>query len=414
MSVDPDPTAPRGRRVAITGMGVVSALGLDAGSHMAALRAGTCGIGPLDIQDLDRLTVRIGAQVRGFDAEARYARSELSLYDRTTQLALAAAQEAMDQAAPPPDPERDLRAAVVIGEALPGMGSIDDSYRAVFQEGKNRVHPFLVPRLMASAPASFISMRHGLKGPGWSVSTACSSANHAMGQAFQMVRSGVSDFAVTGGVEAPLTFGVMKAWEGLRVMTRDVCRPFSRGRAGMALAEGAAIYVLEPLDAARARGATVLAEIVGAGMSMDAGDIVQPSADGAARAMRAALADAGLAPEDVGYVNAHGTGTAANDRTEVEALRAVFGDHAERLRISSTKSMHGHALGGAGALELAAVIMALRDGVIAPTINYAEPDPECDLDVTPNLAARAEIRAAISNSFAFGGLNAVIAARRAD
>ena len=182
----------------------------------------------------------------------------------------------------------------------------------------------------------------------------------------------------------------------------------------MALAEGAAIYVLEPLDAARARGATVLAEIVGAGMSMDAGDIVQPSADGAARAMRAALADAGLAPEDVGYVNAHGTGTAANDRTEVEALRAVFGAHAERLRISSTKSMHGHALGGAGALELAAVIMALRDGVIAPTINYAEPDPECDLDVTPNLAARAEIRAAISNSFAFGGLNAVIAARRAD
>lgn len=409
-----DASRPRGRRVVVTGMGVVSALGQDAPTHLAALAEGRCGIGPLQIEDLDRLTVKVGAQVQGFDAEARYTRSEIALYDRTTQLALVAAAEAMAQANLPVDLARDLRAAVVIGEALPGMGSIDDSYRAVFQEGKNRVHPFVVPRLMASAPASFISMKYGLKGPSWSVSTACSSANHAMGQAFQLVRSGVSDLAVTGGVEAPLTFGVMKAWEGLRVMTRDVCRPFSKGRAGMALAEGSAIYVLEPLETAQARGAVILAEIVGAGMSSDAGDIVQPSADGAARAIQGALDDAGMAPEEVGYVNAHGTGTAANDRTEVEALRAVFGAHADKLRVSSTKSMHGHALGGAGALELAAVILALRDGIVAPTINYVEADPDCDLDVTPNVAARAEIRAAISNSFAFGGLNAVIAARRVD
>ena len=402
------------RRVAVTGMGVISALGEGAAAHCRALDEGRGGIAELDIPDLDRLAIRVGAQVRGFDAAERFSRTDVALYDRTTQLALTAAREAMAQCAPELDEATALRSAVVTGTALLGMETIDDNYRQVFQEGKNRVHPFIVPRLMNSAPCSFMSMEFGLKGPAWSVSTACSSANHAIGQAFQLVRSGAADFALTGGVEAPLTFGTMKAWEGLRVMSRDVCRPFSKGRTGMVLGEGAAIFALEPLDRARARGATILAELVGFGMSADAGDIVQPSADGAARAMRAALADAGMAPDEVGYVNAHGTGTAANDRTECQAVREVFGAQADRLVISSTKSMHGHALGGAGALELVATIHALRSGVLPPTINYLEPDPDCDLDVAPNAARRAEVSAAISNSFAFGGLNAVIAARRWD
>lgn len=411
----PDPaSAPRPamRRVVVTGMGVVSALGLDAKSHCAALEEGVCGIGPLDIPDLDRLAIKVGAQIKGFDGEARFSRSQIALYDPITQYALTAAAEAMAQSGVEVSEALGLRAAVVMGTALPGMATIDANYRDVFQEGKNRVHPFIVPRLMVSAPTSHISMTYGLKGPSWSVSTACSSANHAIGQAFHLVRSGGADIAVTGGVEAPLAFGAMKAWEGLRVMTKDVCRPFSKGRTGMALGEGSAVFVLETLEAAQARGAQILAEIVGFGMSSDAGDIVQPSQDGAARAIAGALADAGMAPDEVGYVNAHGTGTAANDRTECAALRQVFGAHADALHVSSTKSMHGHALGGAGALELVAAIHALRSGVIPPTINYLEPDPDCDLDVTPNVAREAKVSAAISDSFAFGGLNAVIAARR--
>ncbi|MGM0583742.1 MAG: beta-ketoacyl-[acyl-carrier-protein] synthase family protein [Pseudomonadota bacterium] len=400
------------RRVVVTGMGVISALGATAAEHCAAMARGVNGVGPLEIPDLDRLQIRIAGQIRGFDAAERFPRNRLALYDRHTQLALTAAAEAMAASGLEITEELGLAAAVVMGTALPGMETIDDSYREVFQEGKNRVHPFVVPRLMVSAPASFISMEYGLKGPAWSVSTACSSANHAMGQAFRLVRSGQAEVAVTGGAEAPLTFGTMKAWEGLRVMTKDACRPFSKGRTGMALAEGAAVYVLEPLDRARARGAEILAEIAGFGMSSDAGDIVQPSQDGAARAMQGALAEAGMAADEVGYINAHGTGTAANDRTECAAIRQALGPAAEAVHVSSTKSMHGHALGGAGALEMAAVIHALREGVIPPTINHLEPDPDCDLDVTPNTAREAKVAAALSNSFAFGGLNAVVAARR--
>ncbi|MFO7853785.1 MAG: beta-ketoacyl-[acyl-carrier-protein] synthase family protein [Paracoccaceae bacterium] len=409
-----DPEGPRGRRVVVTGMGVVSALGTGVRAHTAALDEGRDGVAEMDIPDLDRLAIRIGAQAKGFVGEDRYSRSELALYDRTTQLALAAAKEAMEGAGLEITEDLAPRAATVIGAALLGMGTIDDNYRQVFQEGKNRVHPFIVPRLMNSAPCSFVSMEYGLKGPAWSVSTACSSANHAIGQAFHLVRSGGAEVAVTGGVEAPLTFGTMKAWEGLRVMTKDACRPFSKGRTGMVLAEGAAVFVLETLERARARGAEILAEIAGFGMSADAGDIVQPSVDGAARAMQGALVDARMAPEEVGYVNAHGTGTAANDRTECQAVRRVFGPQADALVISSTKSMHGHALGGAGALEMVALIHALRSGVLPPTINHLEADPDCDLDVAPNMAVERRVGAAVSNSFAFGGLNAVIAARRFD
>ena len=272
--------------------------------------------------------------------------------------------------------------------------------------------PLTIPKLMVNAPASQISMFCGLRGPAFVVASACASATHAIGLAFQMLRSGQIDCAVTGGAEACITFGTLRGWEAMRVMAPDICRPFSAERKGMVLGEGAAVLVLEPLSRAEARGATILGEVVGFGMSADAADITAPDLGGMTRAMEGALADARLAPTDVQYVNAHGTGTAANDATETKALHQVFGAHAGKLAVSSTKSMVGHALGAAGALELVATVMALREGVAPPTIGYLGPDPACDLDYVPNEARAMAIEAALSNSFAFGGLNAVLAVKK--
>lgn len=401
------------RRVAVTGAGTINALGHDVPSTFEALREGRCGIGPLDVRDADRLQIRIGAQVRDFDPSSRFDRQQLSLYDRFAQFAVIAADEAVAQAELCFDGELSLRAGVLLGTSGGGLGTVDDSYRAVFEEGKNRVHPFTVPRLMANAAASAVSMEHGLRGPALTVSTACASSNHAMGLAFQMIRSGMTDVMLSGGSEAMLCFGGIKAWEGLRVMSPDTCRPFSATRSGMVEGEGAAVFVFEEWDHARARGAEILAEVAGFGMTADAQDIVLPSVDGAARAMRAALADAGLAPEDLAYVNAHGTGTAANDRTECAAIAQAFGNHAGELMVSSTKSMHGHVIGGTGAVELLACLMALREGVVAPTVGFEVPDPDCPLDIVPNVAREAKVGACLSNAFAFGGLNAVLALRAA-
>src|SRR5215469_12040181 len=275
-----------------------------------------------------------------------------------------------------------------------------------------RIHPLTIPLAMSNAGASHISMCHGIKGPVFTISTACASSAHALGHAFWMVRSGQAPLAIAGGSEAPLFLGGLKAWEALRVVSKDTCRPFSRDRSGMILGEGAAMFVLEPLQTALARGVQPMAEIVGFGMSSDAGHITEPSCDGAARAMRSALDDSGLACEQVGYINAHGTATEANDRTETAAIRAVFGSHAEHLAISSTKSMHGHTLGAAGALEAAAAVLALKHAILPPTANYTIPDPACDLDVIPNSARPLTVDACLSNSFAFGGMNAVLAFRR--
>lgn len=400
------------RRVVVTGIGIVSALGLDRKSHFEALREGRSGVSELEITDVDRLSVTIGAQARDFVSEDRFNRQELNLLDRTTQMAITAAAEAVADAGLELTESESLRTGVVMGTALNGMETTDASYRAVFQDGKNRTHPLVVPRLMSNAGASQISMRHSLKGPSWTVSTACSSSTHAIGQAFQMVRSGMADVMVTGGAEAPLFFGVIKAWEGLRVMSRDACRPFSKTRSGMVQGEGAAILILEEMERAKARGAHIWGEIAGFGMSADASDIVTPSLDGAVRAIETAMNDAGINASDVGYVNAHGTATGANDRTECAALTEAFGAHAEQLSVSSTKSMHGHCIGAAGALEAAAALMAMKESVIPPTINYQEPDPDCGLNVTPNTAQEREVTAALSNSFAFGGLNAVLAFRK--
>jgi nodulation protein E len=399
-------------RVVITGAGTINALGHDVPETLAAMREGRCGIGQLEFRDVERLSIQIGGQIKGFEAEGHFNRQQMTLYDRFTQFTLMAAREAIGQSGLEFSGDLANRAGVVLGTAGGGVSTWDDNYRAVYEEGKNRVHPFVVPKLMMNAAASHVSMEYNLRGPSFTVSTACASSNHAMAQAFQMVRTGMSPVMITGGSESMLCFGGIKAWEGLRVMSKDACRPFSANRNGMVQGEGAGIFVFEDFEHARARGAQILAEVAGFAMSSDAADIVMPSKQGAARAISGALRDAGISADKVGYINAHGTGTAANDKTECAAVADVFGPHADRLMISSTKSMHGHLIGATGAVELLACIMALRDGVIAPTIGYEEFDPECALDVVPNEAREAKVEVALSNAFAFGGLNAVLALRR--
>ena len=330
------------------------------------------------------------------------------MLDRTTQLAVVAAREAVSASgAAGFDP---ARAGVILGASI-GLGTFDDAYRQFYSENNNRVAPLTVPRVMPSAPASAVSMEFDARGASFSVASACASSTHAIGVAFQMVRAGMLEVAITGGSDAPITVGHMKAWEALRVLSPDGCRPFSADRNGLVIGEGAAILVLEPLERARARGNDVLAEIAGFGMTADAADLTSPDATGAAAAMMAALDDAGVAPEAVGYVNAHGTATRLNDRTEVEALRRVFGSHLPRIAVSSSKSMIGHCMAAGGALELALTALALRHAILPPTAGMREIDPDCDIDCVPGVARSAAVEWAISNSFAFGGLNAVLALR---
>lgn len=400
------------KRVVITGAGTINALGHNVSQTLESMREGHCGIGPLEMRNVERLAVQIGAQVRDFAADEIFNRQQLALYDRFTQFALIAAREALAQSGLEFSGALSAKSGVVMGNSGGGMQTLDENYRTVYEDGKNRVHPFVVPKLMNNAAASHISMEFNLKGPSFTVASACASSNHAMAQAFQLVRSGMAPVMITGGAESMLCFGGVKAWEGLRVMSKDACRPFSSTRNGMVQGEGAGVFVFEEMDYAKARGADILAEVIGFAMTSDAADIVMPSRQGASRAISGALEDARVNREDVGYINAHGTGTAANDKTECSAVADVFGPHADRLMMSSTKSMHGHLIGGTGAVELLACIMALRDGVIAPTIGYEEADPECALDVVPNEAREASIEVALSNAFAFGGLNAVLALRR--
>jgi nodulation protein E len=400
------------KRVVITGAGTINALGRDVATTFEAMAEGRCGISQLEFRDVDRLSISIGGQVHGWDAETTFNRQQIALYDRFTQFALVAANQAVAQSGLVFNGELAERSGVIMGNSGGGMNTLDENYRSVYEDGKNRVHPFVVPKLMNNAAASHVSMAYNLMGPSFTVSTACASSNHAMGQAFYMIRSGMATSMLSGGSEAMLCFGGVKAWEGLRVMSKDACRPFSADRNGMVQGEGAAVFVFEEYEHARARGAEILAEVIGFAMTSDASDIVMPSKQGAARAIAGAMQDAGLGPDDVSYINAHGTGTAANDKTECAAISDVFGAGADRLMISSTKSMHGHLIGGTGAVELLACILALKDGVVAPTIGYQEPDPECALDVVPNEARDADVEVCLSNAFAFGGLNAVIALRR--
>jgi nodulation protein E len=392
-------------------MGCISALGHNRAEFSRRLLQGESGICPITLFDTEGFKVKVAAEVKDYDERVRFQEDQLTQIDRFAQFALLAAREAVADAGLDFNGPLAERTTVVYGTGVGGQGTQEINYQRLYAQGAKRLHPFTVPRLMPSAGASWISMDLGVTGPAFATTSACSSAGHAIGMSFLLLRSGMADVAVTGGSEACITFGTIKAWESLRVLAKDTCRPFSRNRSGMVIGEGAGTLILETLEHAQARNAEIYAELVGFGMSSDANNLIQPLANGAARAIRTALDDAGLAPGTVDYINAHGTGTAQNDPTETRAIRTVFGEHAGKLAVSSTKSMHGHTLGASAALEAIAAIVALREQAAPPTMNFLEPDPQCDLDYVPNKTRSMPITVALSNSFAFGGLNTVLAFR---
>jgi nodulation protein E len=387
---------------------MISALGANVSENWASLSEGKSPIGPITSVDTSDIKFKNGAEVQGFEPEKHFPGSSVDQLDRFAQFAAVAAREAVADAGLQLTPELGERTAVITGSCLGGQNTQDGQFWDVYHNHKNRVHPLTIPKTMSNAGASQISMEMGIRGPVYTISTACSSANHAIGQAFWLIRNGVAEVAITGGSEAPFSFGLLKAWEAMRVISPDTCRPFSKDRKGMILGEGAGMLVIESLEHAQARGARICGEIIGFGMSSDASHITKPSAEGAALAITNALRDAQIAPEKVGYINAHGTGTPVNDPMESAAIRSVFGD---KVAVSSTKSMHGHALGAAGALEAVATALALQNGLLPPTANFTERDPECQVDIVANEARAQQVEYALSNSFAFGGLNAVLAFR---
>jgi nodulation protein E len=401
--------------VVITGLGCISALGHNVAANWAALRRGDCAIGPHRVTSPDLwqfpINTKITAQVRDYQPADYLSPEQIAALDRFAQFALIAAQEAVHDAGLSFSAGANERCAVILGSGIGGIESMHDGFQRLYVKGINRVHPLTIPRVMLNSAVSAISLQFAIRGPCFSVSSACSSSNHAIAQAFALIRSGMADVAISGGSEACLVPGLIKSWEALRVLAPDTCRPFSHDRKGLVLGEGAGVLVLESATHAERRGAHIYAELAGCGMSADAHDLLQPDVNGAARAMRQALRDGALVPEQIGYINAHGTGTISNDITETRAIHQVFGEHAGKLAVSSSKSMHGHALGAAGGLEAVATVKALAEGIIPPTANFTEADSQCDLDYVPNQAREKHIEAALSNSFAFGGLNAVIAVK---
>jgi len=405
--------------VAITGLGVVSPLGAGANVFFDALLAGRSGIVRLERPFSARLSTRVAAPAP-FDATSSFPAPKLRMLDRVSQLALVAAAEAIAQSQGALQSADPRRAGVSMGVAIGGPEASDEGYRTLYQDGSDRIKPFSVLMAMTNAPASWMGMDHGLQGPNLTYSTACSSSAVAIGEAARRIARGEVDVMLAGGAEAPLTLGTIKAWEALKTLAMEdardpsaSCKPFSRNRSGLVLGEGAAVVVLEDAARARQRGATILAELVGYGCCTDTAHITRPSVAGQAHAMKLALEDAELPPGDIGYINAHGTGTAANDSVETAAIREVFGPRADATPVSSTKSMHGHLLGAAGALEFVAAVLTLVRETLPPTMHLEEPDPECDLDYVPGRSRPAPgMTAALSNSFAFGGTNAVLVARR--
>ena len=403
--------------VAITGVGVVCPLGNDATAFYRALLEGRSGIRRLQSRFVERLGTRIGATV-AFDAASHFPAPKLRMLDRVSQFALAAAGQALAQSRGALEGVDRRRAGVFVGTGMGGSESTDEGYHTLYAANSDRLKPFCVLMAMTNAPAAWIGLDHGLEGPNLTYSTACSSSTVAIGEAARRIAQGECDVAVAGGAEAPLSFGTIKAWEALKTLANEdprdpgaSCKPFSRDRSGLVLGEGAAMLVLEDERRARARGAPILATLVGYGLATDSTHITRPSVAGQAAAMQLALEDSGLGPDAVGYINAHGTGTAANDPVETAAIRQVFGARAQATPVSSTKSMHGHLLGAAGGLELVAAILAAREKVLPPTTNLSVPDPECDLDYVPNAARRVDaVGTVMSNSFAFGGTNAVLVA----
>jgi beta-ketoacyl-acyl-carrier-protein synthase II len=385
-------------------MGVFSSTGKNRNSFFENLLQCRSGVGPISQFDSSALTVKIAAEVAGYNADDYFPAKRQDLLDKFAQFALIAAGEAMESSGLTVREEERCRFGVVMGSGMGGAGSYDAGYHNLYAK-------------RANAATSHICMEFGAQGPALATATACSSSGHAISEAFHMIKYGMADMMLAGGADAPITYGVMRCWEAVRVLASGngnpaaACRPFSADRKGMVIGEGSGVLLLEELDHALKRGANIYGEMAGCGMSSDASHITQPSVDGPVRAIRMALDEAGVAPDEIDYINAHGTGTRLNDATETQVVKEVFNHHAKNLAISSTKSMHGHAMGATGAIEFVATVLAVKNGVVPPTANYTQPDPECDLDYVPNQAREKRIRAALSNSFAFGGLNAVLLVR---
>ena len=400
------------RRVVVTGMGVVTPIGLTVPDFWESIRAGKCGVSELGGFPIEDLKILIAAQIKQLDHKARlrhWKRDKLvTMGDRYSWLAAMAADEAVKMSGlevPFTDP---YRSACIIGSGAGGLSTLETAYRDLFILNKKATHPLTLLRIIGSSGTSHAGIEFGVKGPTFATCSACSTATHAIGLARDYIQNGVVDVAIAGASEAAITYGTMKAWQALHVLSPEGCFPFSKKRNGTVLGEGAGILVLESYEHAKARGATILAEISGYGMSSDSGDMVKPSVEGPREAMRMALADAGLQTTDIGYLNAHGTATADNDRNETKAIKEVFGEYAYKLPVSSTKSMHGHPLGAGGGIEAVVSIKALQEGFLPPTVGLNDPDPECDLDYVPNVGREKALKHVMSNSFAFGGLNAVL------
>lgn len=393
-------------------MGAVSGAGIGVEKLWAAARDGKSAVALIDLERPGQNTVKIAAQVKNFDPASYIEENLIPLCDRFSQFAIVAAGEAAAQAKLSREQKLGERAAVIIGTGVGGFTTIDDMM-FIYNVTKTRMNPMSIPRVMSNAAASHVSMRYGCAGPTFAVSSACSSANQAIGIGASLIRAGAVDYAIVGGSEASIAASYIRAWELLRVLTPDFCRPFSAKRNGMTIGEGAGILILENAETAAARGAAPLAEIAGYGTTSDAKDLVRPDPEGAAAAMRSAIANSGLSPDAIDYVNAHGTGTVMNDIVETEALRTIFGSRLQELPVSSTKPIHGHAIGASAALELIITLKAMHEGIVPPTINWLGADAKCALDPVPNKARNVSIRAAMSNSFAFGGINAAIIATAA-
>jgi len=393
-------------RVAVTGIGTVCALGNNTGEFSRRLFAGDCGIQPLIDPGDPPYKFRVGAEAPTFNPHDHFDEKDAGLLERFAQFVTVAAREAVKESGLRFEGELGDRTAIITGTGIGGKASEQEGYRRLYQAGDPRVAPLTIPKTMTNAGASRISLEFGIQGPTYTVATACSSSNHAIGQAFSMVRSGTVTVALAGGSEAVFVDGLLRAWEAMRVVSSEPCRPFSSTRRGLSLGEGGAMLVLENWEHARARGATIRGEVLGFGMSSDAHHLTQPCLSGMAKAMNWALRDAGVNPEQVGHINAHGTGTQANDAAEANAIRTVFGDGTDRILVTSTKSMHGHTLGAAGAIEAVATLLALERSEIPPIAHCDAPDPECKLNVVTGQSRPARIQVALSNTFAFGGLNA--------
>ncbi len=403
-------------RVVITGMGGVSSIGMSVPEIYNSMKEGKSGIGTLEFPDVVRLKVKTGGQIKNFDANDYFELKKIARMDRFSQFALLAANEAIMSSGLKNSQENwSENAGIILGSSIGGIETINHSYKQVFEEGHNRLHPLTIPKIMNNSATSLISIEYRIQGPSFTVSSACSSANHAMGLAYETVKSRKTSIMITGGSESFLSFGGIKPWESLRVLSQNKCRPFSKGRDGLVHGEGAGIFVFESLDSAKRRKADIVAEVIGFSMSSDASDLIKPNNIGPEKALRGVLKDGMINETDVSYINAHGTGTILNDKMESEAINKVFGPYSKSLKISSTKAMHGHLIGATAAIELLACTLAINEKLIPPTINYLGLDPDCDLDVVPNFSQEVKrVGVALNNSFAFGGMNAVLALKKFD